>query len=225
MRISFINLTLQYKALSKMKETNNYEQDLASIRQLMERSSRFISLSGLSGVFAGTYALIGAFVAYLLIYYPNSPFGYRFVYVNEMETLFKLLLTGTLVMGASIFTGIWFSLRKAKKEGLSYWDHNSKRFLINISIPLMSGGLFIFALILRGYLGFAAPATLIFYGLSLVNASTHTYSEIRYLGLFEVLLGLLCAFFPGYGLIFWSLGFGVLHIVYGTVMYVKYERN
>lgn len=207
-----------------MNKESNFENDLASIRHMMERSTRFISLSGISGVLAGVYALIGSVVGYLLIYYPNSPFGYRFYYVNEGLTLFYLLLTAALVLLFSISTGLFFTIRKAKKSGQQYWDNNAKRFFINAFLPLFAGGIFILLLIFRGYLGIVAPACLLFYGLALLNASSYTLSDIRYLGLCEIALGLLCAFLPGYGLIFWATGFGILHIVYGLMMHNKYDK-
>ncbi|MGE5429024.1 MAG: hypothetical protein ACM3O8_14110, partial [Methylococcaceae bacterium] len=67
-------------------------------------------------------------------------------------------------------------------------------------------------------------AMLIFYGLALVNAGKFTLSEVHYLGITEIVLGLMAAVFINWGLLFWALGFGVMHIVYGMMMYYKYER-
>ena len=206
-----------------MKKSPDYENDLASIRNLMERSTKFISLSGMSGIMAGVFALIGAVVAYYLVYYPHSPFGYRFYYVNETEIVWKLALTAILVLAASLFSGYWFTQKKAKKKNLKIWDKTSKNLFINLSIPLITGGLFILALILREHYIIVAPASLIFYGLALVNCSHYTYGDIRVLGYFQIALGLVAAIIPGYGLIFWALGFGVMHILYGFLMYRKYD--
>ena len=207
-----------------MKEVQDYEKDLASIRSIMERSGKFLSLSGLSGVLAGIYALIGASLAYYMIYYPYSPFGLRFYYVNEEAVIGNLLIIAIIVLVLSIGTGLILSHRKAKKLNMSIWNKSSQHLMINLLIPLITGGLFILILISRGYLIIVASACLIFYGLALVNASRHTVEEVRYLGFFEILLGLASALLPGYGLVFWSLGFGVLHIIYGTVMYYRYDK-
>lgn len=207
-----------------MKKITDIENDIASIKEIMERSSRFISLSGFAGVLAGIYALIASAIAYYLIYYPNSPFGYRFYYVNESDVVIKLFITAVATLSASLLTGFFLSVQKARKQQLSYWNANSKRFLLNVSIPLISGGIFIASLIARGYFEIAAPACLLFYGLALINGSSYTLGEIRYLGLIEIGLGILCSVFPGYGLIFWSVGFGLLHIIYGILMYNKYDR-
>jgi hypothetical protein len=209
--------------------TDQHLQNLNEIRSLMERSSRFISLSGFSGVFAGIYALIGAAAAYVYLNiditsaryydYARTPEGKPNI---DFYTFF--FTTAILVLVASIATGIFLTTRRAKKQGLPIWDKSAKRLLLNMMIPLATGGIFCLALVTHGLDGMVAPATLIFYGLALINASKYTLSDIRSLGIAEVIIGLTAAFFMGYGLLFWALGFGIMHIIYGTVMYYKYEK-
>ena len=190
----------------------------------MEKSAKFISLSGMSGVLAGIYALLGATAAYFITYYPVSPFNYRIYSIQEPDTLWKLLVLALVVLTISIATGIWFSTRKAKKHNTNLWNTTSKNLMINMSIPLITGGVFILILLSNGHFGLAAPACLVFYGLALIQGSSNMYDEIRYLGFSEIILGLIGSILPGYGLIFWALGFGVLHIVYGAIMHNKYDR-
>jgi hypothetical protein len=207
-----------------MKEIQEYEKDIASIRTMMERSVKFISLSGMSGVMAGLYAIGGAIAAYFIVHYPISPFNYRIYSIHDSNTLWKLVLIATLILVASIGTGIWFSHQKAKRHNLTLWNAASKKLFTNLSIPLVTGGIFILILLSSGHFGIAAPASLIFYGLALIHASALTYDEIRYLGYTEIILGLISSLFPGYGLIFWVIGFGLLHIIYGLVLYNKYDK-
>lgn len=209
---------------------NKHLETLSEIRSLMEQSSRFISLSGLSGVAAGLCALVGATVVY--IYLGISPFSGRHLYYVEalqaekwgMNYITFFLLDATLVLLSALAFGIFFTTRKAKKKGQKIWDKLTLRLLTNLLIPLATGGIFCLALFKHGLLGFIAPVTLIFYGLALINGSKYTLNDVRYLGVCEVLLGLLALFNLGYGLEFWTLGFGILHIVYGTFMYFKYEK-
>ncbi|MEO3405775.1 hypothetical protein AAFN85_17815 [Mucilaginibacter sp. CAU 1740] len=205
-----------------MKE-QDIHAELSSIRDLMERSAKFISLSGLSGVLAGVYALIGAGVGYVLLQDEYAALYHRHTY-NEELLIVKLFLVAVAVLVLSIGTGVWLSIRKAKRNGQPFWNTGSKRLLVNMAIPLISGGIFTMILTYRGYYGVVAPTTLIFYGLSLVSGSHYTYSGVMSLGILEILLGLLCAVMPGYGLIFWTVGFGLLHIIYGTVMHFKYDK-
>jgi hypothetical protein len=129
-----------------------------------------------------------------------------------------------IVLLASLATGVILSQRKAKRLNQKFWNSTSKKLVINLAIPLVTGGLFILIMLYNGHYGLAAPACLIFYGLALLNASGNTFDEIRYLGYTEVIIGLISAWLPGYGLLFWTIGFGAMHIVYGSAMYFKYDR-
>ena len=210
-----------------MKE-NEIQHDLASIRSLMERSSKFISLSGFSGVLAGIYALIGAAVAYFMLY--DSDNRMYSVHVSAETALFedviliKLVTIAAIVLVFSVGTGLVLTFQKARRKSQPIWGKASKDLLFSMLVPLLSGGLLIIILLYRGYYGIVAPSTLIFYGLALISASNFTYTDVKFLGLCDVVLGLIAACLPGYGLVFWALGFGVLHIVYGSVMYFKYDR-
>ncbi|HEY0741135.1 MAG TPA: hypothetical protein VGD40_06715 [Chryseosolibacter sp.] len=207
-----------------MKEIKEYEKDLASIRTMMERSAKFISLSGLSGVLAGIYALLGATAAYYIAQYPVSPLDYRTYTLRDEGVIIKLLVVAGVVFVASITTGVLQSMRKAKKHNVKFWNTASKQMVFNLSIPLVAGALFILIMLANGHYGLAAPASLVFYGLALIQGSSNTFDEVRYLGYCEIVIGLVCAYFAGYGLLFWALGFGVMHIVYGSIMYNKYDR-
>jgi hypothetical protein len=200
-------------------------QTLTEIKQLMERSSRFISLSGLSGVFAGIYALAGAGAAYWYLDLDGLGYysGTRIMNYSRRNELGFVFLIALIVLVLAIGTGIFLTTRKAKKDGNSIFDNTAKKLIINLCIPLCTGGLFCLALIYHGALLYVPAAMLVFYGLSLLHASNYTRSDIRILGYAEIILGLISIYIIGYGFLFWTLGFGVLHIVYGTYMYFKYE--
>ena len=201
---------------------NKYLQDLQDIKDIMDRSSRFISLSGLSGIFAGLFALGGAYAAYQTVYAGQDYLSYRHAVITR-ESLVTLMLIAMITLALSIGAGIFFTSRETKKKNEKAWDHQTNRLLINLAIPLVTGGIVCVILLLKGFVGIIAPLTLVFYGLSLVNASKYTLSEVRSLGMIEILLGLVSLQFIGYGLLFWGVGFGVLHIVYGTMMQLKYR--
>lgn len=206
-----------------MQEKDIYSE-LSSIRNLMERSTKFISLSGLSGIMAGIYALVGAFFGYKIVYGRSGNLDYRDNYVNESEILWSLFLIALAVMLLSISTGIWLTIRQARKKGENFWNPVSKRLFTNLAVPLLTGGLFILILLIRGEYGIIASACLVFYGLALISGGQYTFSDVKWLGCCEIILGLLAALFPGYGIIFWSVGFGLLHILYGTIMHFKYNQ-
>jgi hypothetical protein len=201
-----------------MKE--KYLDDLKDIKEIMNRSSRFISLSGLSGISAGVLALLGAYLSYQTIFKGQDYLVYPKVTLPN-EALTQLLLIALTTLLLAIVTTIYFTTRKTKKHNQNIWDHQSKRLLINLMIPLVTGGLLCTMLVFKGYIGMAIPLTLVFYGLSLLNASKYTLNEVRVLGLIEIVLGLIAFQYISLGLIFWTIGFGVLHIVYGIIMQMK----
>lgn len=205
-----------------MQEKDIYSE-LSSIRSLMERSTKFISLSGLSGIMAGIYAICGAIAGYKIVY-TGGGLQYRSSYVNDIDTLWQLFFIAAIVLILSISTCIWLTIRQARKRGENFWNPVSKRLIFNTSIPLITGGLFILILISRGAYGIVAPSCLIFYGLALISGSQYTFSDVKWLGIFEIILGLLAALMPGYGIVFWTIGFGILHILYGTIMHFKYNQ-
>lgn len=211
-----------------MKEKEEHVDALQHIRTMMERSSRFISLSGLSGVFAGFYALIGAAFAYWYIYVYSKTNDSSLIlsaYNLKTEYYFLLIFDALLTLSLAVSTGFYFTYKKAKRKGLSIWDWTAKRVFIHLFTPLFIGGITCLVLIYHHEIYLVAGMMLLFYGLSLLNASHYTLHDIRYLGLFEILLGILAMIFPANGLLFWTLGFGLLHIIYGILMYLKYDRN
>ena len=204
-------------------------QELKDIKRMMERSSRFISLSGLSGIAAGVCGLIGAWIAHGILenYYGRGSweiFG-RFSGPEFQQLKTKLLILGSIVFAAALISSFVFTWLKAKRQKIPLWNLTTRKLLWNGIIPLSAGALFILGMLRYNDWGYVAPASLIFYGLALVNASKYTFTDVRYLGYGQIILGLINMLYIGYGLYFWAAGFGVLHIIYGAIMWWKYERN
>lgn len=211
-----------------MENQQQHLEALKDIRQMMKQSNRFLSLSGLSGIFAGVYALIGAYFGHKIIHdYIRSFWVESSDNSSFTMIIFKCIVICAVVLTASLITAFILTARRAKKSGQKLFDHTALQLLINLFIPLAAGGLFCIAMLYHGrdYIILVGPAMLIFYGLALINASKYTLHDIRYLGCFEVLLGIVSCFYLGYSLLFWAIGFGVLHIIYGTIMWFKYERK
>lgn len=202
-------------------------QALTDIKRMMERSSRFISLSGLSGITAGISGLIGAFIAKIWLDEYYQQWNITGVHSNaDFQLLkFRLMALGAAVLAAALVGGTFFTWRKARQNNLSIWDLTARKVLINIAIPLGAGGAFIAGLLYNNLEVLVAPTCLVFYGLAIINASKYTLPDVRYLGVCETILGILNLFFLRKGLYFWAVGFGLLHIIYGALMWWKYERK
>ncbi|MEX0780157.1 MAG: hypothetical protein WD491_13665 [Balneolales bacterium] len=201
-----------------MKDDRDYTQDIAEIRSMMERSSKFLSLSGWAGIMAGLYALAGAWVANSWYNFYPDEISY------ETSSLTEIVWLALLILVMALVTAIYFSWRKAADRGEKIWNAVSRQLLASMAIPLAAGGGIILILVSKGLVGLAAPLMLLFYGLALYNASKYTIAEVKYMGTVQMGLGLVGAWFVEYGLLFWALGFGVVHIIYGVYMYFRYER-
>jgi len=209
-----------------MREQNQHLEALQDIRQLMQRSSRFISLSGLSGIAAGICGLAGSYGAHLLIQRNQVPYRGEYGARRTLDDLdVSLLLLALATLALAVLSAFYFTWRKTKKDNVPLWNYTSLQLTWAMLLPLAAGGFFVMALLQNGIWMFVVPACLVFYGLALINASKYTLSDIKYLGISEVILGLIATQFVNRGLIFWAIGFGVLHIIYGFIMWWKNERK
>lgn len=198
---------------------------LKEIKQIMERSSRFISLSGLSGIAAGICALTGAWFAHRVLN-GSQPESYHYEDLTLMNFLqYPLIVIALLTLCAAVVIAFLFTYIKSRKDKSPLWGIASRRLVLHLSIPLLVGALLLFRLLQLGYFDMLVPLCLAFYGLALVNGSKYTLSDITYLGYAQILIGLVSAWFPEPALLFWAFGFGVLHIIYGAAMWWKYEKK
>lgn len=208
-----------------MNAEQKYIRDLSDIRSMMERSTKFLSLTGWSGIMAGIYALAGAYLAYHFFYRESGEVIYNSFSVQVGSgDVFNLILLGIVVLVLAVGTAVFLSYKKARRNKEILWNSAARRLVLHMGIPLMTGGILILILISKGIFGLLAPLTLIFYGLALINASKFTYDDIKYLGITEIVLGLISSYFISFGLLFWAIGFGIMHIIYGIYMHLTYEK-
>ncbi|QEC67631.1 hypothetical protein FRZ67_10135 [Panacibacter ginsenosidivorans] len=216
-----------------MTDQNPHLDTLKDIKQMMERSSRFISLSGLSGIAAGICALIGAWFANGII--DNNKYAVTNLRSMPEDSNNSISIgdwMGNQLFQIAVFTFIAafilafiFTYIRSKKTNTPIWGAMAKRVLINVAIPMIVGGIYLLKLMENEAYGYIAPGCLIFYGLAVLNASKYTLDEVRYLSYGLLLLGIINLWYIGYGIYFWALGFGALHIIYGILMWWKYERT
>ena len=199
---------------------NKQSEDIKAIREMMERSSKFQSINGLSLIIAGLLAVAGAMFAYFYLLLDPS-----LTHFNRTQEVLILLAVAFVVLALAVSVITLFSWRKAVKNKQSLFNKVTMRAVYNLMIPLVAGGIFSLVLLFNGNIGYVAATTLIFYGLALINASKFTVGEIHILGICEVIIGLLAAIYLYHGIYWWTIGFGVLHIIFGTIMYFKYDKS
>ena len=207
-----------------MDQTPEPMESLREIRSIMERSTTFMSLTGLSGVVSG---LIGILTVIIVSVKLKSVFLsgnaiYRMVTQPDLRLF--IIITALAALILALASGLLLTCLKARKRKQEIWNSVSRRFAVHLFLPLVAGGLFTIALVLNGQLQFVCPAMLLFFGLALVNAARFVQMDMFWLGTLEVSLGVAASFWTPGGLILWGGGFGLATLLYGTFMYFKYER-
>lgn len=190
---------------------------LNDIKEMMERSSKFKAISGLSIIIIGILASLVSVYIYFFLgdYHINTPAKWRTTVIIAIALL-VVAFTTVFVM----------SYLKAKRLNLRFtFDTTMRRLLLNFFIPMVAGGLLCIALLTQQHYGLVSSITLIFYGLALINCSHFSYHELRYLGYAELVLGLIDCFMVDYAVLTWFLGFGVFHIIFGIIFMLKYGRR
>ena len=210
-----------------MNQSDQHLEDIKVIKKIMEESSRFLSLSGLSGIVAGLLALAGAVVANLIITGTSMSeewYSVPFTADPAGHTAVMLLFADMgAVLVLSLAAAIFFSSRKARKSGHNAWTPVTRRMLASLLLPLVTGGLFILITLSRVPANITVASTLIFYGLAVISAGKFTFGEIHWLGVLEVMTGLICLLLPQWSVLIWAIGFGVIHIGYGLFMHLRYK--
>ena len=205
----FVSQSTFYMNKDKALESVN------EIKELMEKSSKFISVSGLAAILAGIYALAGAYIATQVI----TPETHLIVTLE-----FMAIIALSVLATAAVTAGI-LSYCKSQKTGQSFFSRLTYRALWNFSLPMLTGGALCISLLLHGYYDILSSVMLLFYGLTLVNVSKFTYANIAWLGYAFICLGVIDSFWEGHALLFWTIGFGGFHILYGILFYLHYERK
>lgn len=202
-----------------MREEQDHARDLIEIRSMMERSSKFVWLSGWAGIIAGFYAMTGAYIAWQVFNFNPTEIVY-----SPADGFLNIILLAIAVWVLAAGTATLLSYNKARQRGERLWNPTSRRLLVNMVVPFFTGAILILILVAKGLIGLVAPLALVFYGLALYNASKYTYDEVRILGIVQICLGLIGSWFVEYGLLLWAAGFGLVHIIYGIYIHFKYER-
>lgn len=190
-------------------------ESVNEIKELMEKSSKFISISGLAAIMAGVYALAGTYIATCLVT-PDT---------TLIVALKLMIMVAILVLAAAAVTAGILSYNKSKKLRQKFFSKLTYRALWNFSLPMLAGGIVCISILMHEYYDILASVMLLFYGLALVNTSKFTYSSVAWLGYAFICLGAVDCFWAGHSLLFWTIGFGGFHILYGILFYLHYERK
>jgi len=217
---------LLFKVLFMSEQNQTQSLDtLQDIKRMMEKSSRFISLSGWSGIAAGICALAGAwFTSQKIECWKTGYCDFLAYPAVDKIMMVELVKIAAITFLTALLSAFFFTWLRSQKTGVPVWGYTARKVIVNVAVPMIAGGLLVLRMMHFGIYGLIAPTCLLFYGLALINASKYTLPEIRYLGYCQLVLGFINLWMIGYGLYFWAAGFGLLHIIYGFLMWWKYER-
>ncbi|MCL5104062.1 MAG: hypothetical protein M1133_08105 [Armatimonadetes bacterium] len=190
------------------------EESLRLIREVMERSARYTNFSGLSGIIAGTLALIGCAATLSL--------AYRGLYEPYIGW-YVAIWVGVFVV--SIAQDFYLAQRKARKMGQRFLTPATLQ-IVKAVLPGVFVGLVISLVCLHQGSIDAIPAVwALGHGTALCAAGMFTVREVRIFGALQLLTGAVgLVWLSGPISSFYLLGvsMGLYHIGFGLWMSRKY---
>ncbi len=199
---------------------NDAINTLREIKDIMQKSSRFENISGFSIIIIGIYASIVSLGAWLLLG-KHEPYSWLPTWstdfaLNTPGRTWTAILCALVLLVVSFGTVCLMSYFKTKRVNHRFvFDHTVRRSLWAFFVPAATGGLLCLAMLQQGHYGITSSFMLVFYGLALINCAHHTTSRLALLGYVELLLGIVDCFVVSHGILFWFLGFGLWHIIFG----------
>jgi hypothetical protein len=196
----------------------------------VRRQTRYLAFSAWSFLSIGLLFLLVIASAWVYLGYeiegqtdPEQLFGRFEAIPSHYYALAAVACLLALGLGLGLVT--WFNNRKAERLGLARWNAAATKMVQEAAVPLLGGGLLLAVLVFRyGLFGLVAPLSLLFYGLALTRASWFSLRELRSLGYVQIGLGLVSCLFPRETLLFWGLGLGLAHVLFGLWMAVREQR-
>ncbi|MBO4561474.1 MAG: hypothetical protein J5705_05880 [Bacteroidaceae bacterium] len=213
-----------------MKE-QEIKETLSDIRNMMERSQKVMFLNGASGIIVAVWAFLGATLISNLMYRSMWPmWGFKLFPLQEVDT--RILIFAIIIFAftflASYITVLYMSRRRAMRRGLDFeLDTAAKQLLRTFFTVMIIGGLFCLTPIRNGHWELVPGFMLAFYGLALVVISPMAFkiSITKYFGFIQIAAGLAALTLPQYGMMFWTLGFCVFHLIWGIWFHFVFDRK
>lgn len=188
------------------------EENLRVIRELMERSTRYTTFSGYSGVLAGTASITGCIITWLLQQGPSGLYPARVPF----------LLTWSLVVLFAIGADYLLTKRHAARVGKHILSRLGQQMAFASLPGLGTGALLTLLLVRHHLLNEVYPLWMLCYGIAICAVGLFSQREVKYLGALFLCAGALTLVLiqgqPGWGLPMMALSFGGFHIVWGVLM-------
>ncbi len=179
--------------------------NLAFIRETMERSAHFTAVPGYGGILMGVTALVAAYIA-------NSQ-------VNLVDSLATWLVEAFLAVAIGLLA-MW---QKSKIDGQSLVSAPAKKFALSFAPPLIVGAVIVLGLWRYGHYYEMAPVCILCYGAAVVCGGAFSVKVVPVMGWCFILLGAIAFALPlKYGNLMMGASFGALHIIFGAIIAKRY---
>jgi len=176
-------------------------EDLRFIRQTMENGNAFTAVPGWGGVGMGVTALAASAIA------------------AGQETAGSWLGVWAIEAVLAAAIGAWAIERKARRFELPVLSGTGRKVLLGFAPPALAGIIITVALWTAGATELIPGAWLLLYGVAVVAAGTFSVRVVPLMGACFMILGVLTLLVvPGAGNLMLALGFGALHVVFGTII-------
>ena len=179
--------------------------NLRYIRRTLERAGEFTAVPGIGGMLMGSTALVAAWIAG-----PGtgSP---RWLIVWLAEAVLALLI------------GIAAAAHKSKRVRIPLLSGPGRKFVAAFAPAMLTGGVLTLVLFRHGVAGLLPGVWLLLYGTGVLSGGGASVRVVPAMGGLFMLAGAAALFLPAaWGNLFLAAGFGGLHIIFGTIIAVKY---
>lgn len=184
------------------------EENLRVIRELMERSTKYSTFSGPSGILAGAASIVGCVVTHSLATRPPGSDSFRIPF----------LITWSMVILFAIGADFLLMKRRAARVGKRIVSRLGKQMVFAAGPGLGTGVLLTLYLLQHNMLTNVYPFWMLSYGIAVCAVGQFSQREVKALGVAFLLAGTLTLLMPGWGLPLMALSFGGFHIIYALLI-------
>jgi len=178
--------------------------NLKYIRQTLERAGEFTAVPGKGGVLMGLVAVLAAQVA------KRQPGA------SGWLTIWML----AAVIAMSI--GLAGATLKSRRFQMPLFSGPGRKFIAGFAPGILAGAVLTAVLYRAGVPGFLPGVWLLLYGAAVLAGGSASVRVVPMMGACFMFAGTVALLLPGWNDVLLPVGFGGLHLIFGTVIWTKY---
>ncbi len=178
--------------------------NLRYIRQTLERAGSFTAVPGKGGVLMGIVALAAAWMA------------------SGQTGASGWLSVWTVAAVVAMVIGIGSAAMKSRRFQVPLFSGPGRKFIAGFTPAVVAGAVLTAVFYRAGISGFLPGIWLLLYGAAVLSGGSASVRVVPMMGACFMLAGTVALLLPGWNDVLLPVGFGGLHVVFGTVIAVKY---